>query len=99
MITVIPQHKAKVAENMVRIHEPMPLANPFQSNHRVTNEECGLAYEAWLRHRIATGDALIISELERIARFACDGDVILAGPESTGMVIKRIVEEALNNDD
>ena len=98
MITVHPLEKAKIAENSFRIHEPMPLANPFKSDYRITPEECALAFDVWLRNRIANGEVLIIAELERIARFAClESGAVLYGPERDGLVIKRIVEEALNN--
>ena len=96
MITVIPQNKAKISEHSTRIHEPMPLSNPFKSDHRVTNEECAIAYEAWLRYKIEQGDKVIIAELESIARSACGSGAVLIGPELTGNIIKKIVEEALN---
>lgn len=98
MITVLPVDKAKMGENHIRIHEPMPLYNPFKSDHRVSPAECAIAFDAWLRYKIEQGDKLIIAELERIARFACLGDgAVLVGSVVDGEVIKRIVEEALNN--
>lgn len=96
MITVIPISKARAGENVFRIHEPAQIANPFGISHRITKEECALAYEAWLKHRIANNDIVICAELNRIARFACDGEAVLVGSEADGAVIRKLIEEALN---
>ena len=96
MITTVSQEKGHVFVNSVRIHEPMPLANPFKIDYRLNAADVAVAYKAWLKHRISIGDTLIIAELERIATYHQTGECILIGSILDGEVITQIIEEALN---
>ena len=83
----------------IRVHLPFPLSNPFIRNERTTVEDVEVAYEAYLRNRLISGDKLITAEMERIASFVTDGTkkpVGLIGTESDVNVIRKILMEALS---
>ena len=98
-VIAIPQNKAHIADRNIRVHYPMPLSNPFQRNERTSDEDIAVAYEAYLRNRLITGDKLITSEMERIAGFVTDKTgqpVGLIGNEPEVSVIKKLIMEALS---
>lgn len=98
-LIIIPPNKARIADRNIRIHMPMPLSNPFQASERITREEAVIAYDAWLRNRLTSGDKLITAEMERIIKYVTDSTgqpVGLIGNEQDGEVIKRIIEEVVN---
>lgn len=98
-IICIPQHKAIIADRNIRVHLPMPLCNPFQRNERLSQEDVDVAYNAYLRNRLAIGDVLITAEMEKIASFVSDKSgksVGLIGNEPEVNVIRNIIMEALN---
>lgn len=98
-VIAIPQGKVNIADRNIRVHYPMPLSNPFQRNERTSEDDIAVAYEAYLRNRLITGDKLITAEMERIAGFITDDTgkpVGLIGTEPEVSVIKKIIMEALN---
>lgn len=98
IVCILP-HQAKVADRNIRVHLPFPLSNPFSRNERTTVEDVEVAYEAYLRNRLISGDKLITAEMERIASFVTDSTgkpVGLIGTESDVNVIRKILLEALN---
>lgn len=95
MIKLIPQGKGSPA-NSVRVHEPMPLANPFIRTYKLTQSDINVAYKAYLLNRIKDKDMLIIHDMDEIAnRFLAD-DLTLIGPEEDSKVILEIIQEAIN---
>lgn len=98
-VIAIPQNKAHIADRNIRVHYPMPLSNPFSKNERTSDDDIAVAYEAYLRNRLITGDKLITSEMERIAGFVTDKTgqpVGLIGNEPEVSVIKKLIMEALS---
>lgn len=90
--------RAAISDRNVRIHYPMPLHNPFKSNERVTVAEALLAYEAWLRNRLISGDKLIVAEMTRIIELLQDGTgkpVGLIGSQGEVDVIRKIINEVI----
>lgn len=97
-IICIPQNKAHIADRNIRIHLPMPLANPFTKTERLNQEDVDAAYEAYLRNRLVSGDKLITSEMERIANYVMDKTgkpVGLIGNEPEVNVIRKLILEAI----
>lgn len=91
--------KAIISDRNVRIHSPMPLANPFKTTERITVSEALFAYEQWLRNRLIQGDKLIVGEMERIAGLVSDKSgkpVGLIGNAGEVDIISTIIVEALN---
>jgi hypothetical protein len=98
-IICIAQHKAHIADRNIRIHLPMPLANPFSKSERLNQEDVAVAYKAYLRNRLVSGDKLITAEMERIASFVMDKTglpVGLIGEEPEVNVIRELILEAIN---
>ena len=97
-IICIPQHKAVIADRNIRVHLPMPLSNPFGKSERLNQDDVDVAYDAYLRNRLAIGDKLITAEMEKIAGFVMDKSgkpVGLIGNEPEVNVIRKIILEAL----
>ena len=95
MITLLPQGKASPV-NSVRVHEPMPLANPFIKTYKLTQSDINAAYKAYLLNRINEKNVLIIHDMDEIAnRFMAD-DLTLIGPEEDSKIILEIIQEAIN---
>lgn len=97
-IICIPQNKARIADRNIRIHLPMPLANPFSKSERLNQEDVAVAYKAYLRNRLVSGDKLITAEMERIASFVMDKTglpVGLIGEEPEVNVIRELILEAI----
>lgn len=79
---------------------PMPLCNPFQRNERTTVEDIAVAYEAYLRNRLISGDKLITAEMERILELVKDKSgkpVGLIGVELDVNVIRKIILEVVSD--
>ncbi len=97
-IICIPQNKARIADRNIRIHLPMPLANPFSKSERLNQDDVDVAYEAYLRNRLIVGDKLITAEMEKIAGFVMDKagkPVGLIGNEPEVNVIRKLIMEAI----
>lgn len=97
IVCILP-HQAKVADRNIRVHLPFPLSNPFSRNERTTVEDIEVAYEAYLRNRLISGDKLITAEMERIAKLVMDNtgkSVGLIGNELEVNVLRRIIMEAI----
>lgn len=97
IVCILP-HQAKVADRNIRVHLPFPLSNPFARNERTTVEDIEVAYEAYLRNRLISGDKLITAEMERIAKLVMDStskSVGLIGNELEVNVIRKIIMEAI----
>lgn len=61
-------------------------------------DEANLAYEAWLRNRLISGDKLIVAEMTRIIELLRDGTskpVGLIGSQGEVDVIRKIINEVL----
>lgn len=94
----IDQVRAAISDRNIRIHYPMPLHNPFKSNERITVAEANLAYEAWLRNRLISGDKLIVAEMTRIIELLQDDTgkpVGLIGSQGEVDVIRKIINEVI----
>ena len=94
MITLLPQGKASPV-NSIRIHEPMPLANPFIKTYKLTQNDVNVAYKAYLLNRVNQGDKLVIAELDRVAERYINDDLTLIGSNDDGEIILSIIKEAL----
>lgn len=95
----IDQIRSIISDRNIRIHYPMPLHNPFKSSERITVAEANLAYEAWLRNRLISGDKLIVAEMTRIIELLQDNTgkpVGLIGSQGEVDVIRKIINEVLS---
>lgn len=105
-ITVVNHHHL-VFEDNEYIGRGSPLGNPYshmdntKAEHKVgTREEAIAAYRQWLMDQIASGNAVVIQELDRLATIAMNqGKLILrcyCAPKAChGDVIREVLLEAI----